>query len=262
MNSRGGNTDENITGLDLGQTRQDLVPFDGANNKASSVVVTLGVDAGHFGSFAANERTSRLQASINDALDHIPGLQDIQLPARKVVEEKQRIRSLSQHIVHIHGNEIDANRIMDPCALSNFELGADAVGSRDKNGIFETAGFQVKGPAETSNVGIRAHTPGRFDKRFDKVHQAVAGINVHSRRSIGKALLSGGVQSTLSNVLPELNSFKANTLDSFISLGNGFLDRRGNPGDSQDTAARSVQLAVLEVRAGVENNGCLKNDDG
>ena len=60
----------------------------------------------------------------------------------------------------------------------NLDLGADAVGRRDKNRIDKTGSFQIEQPTKAADFGSGAGTRGCAHQWFDQVHHAVAGINV------------------------------------------------------------------------------------
>src|SRR4029079_803200 len=86
--------------------------FDDTDGESGKIVFAVAVHAGHFGGFAADQRTTGLLASAGDAFDHLGGDVDVELAARVVIEEEQRLRALHEYIVDAHCHEIDADRVV------------------------------------------------------------------------------------------------------------------------------------------------------
>ena len=92
------------------------------------------------GHLAADERAAGLAAALADAPDdfgHGPG---IQLAHGNVVEEEQRLGTGGQNIVHAHGHQIDAHRIVHAKTLGDLQLRAHAVGAGNQQGIGHVLG--------------------------------------------------------------------------------------------------------------------------
>ena len=94
--------------------------------------------------FAADQRTTRFTATRSDAAHHRCGDINIELTANKIIQEKKRLRALSQDIVHAHGDEIDADGIVNPRHRGNFKLRANAIGGRDQDGMTITQAFEIE----------------------------------------------------------------------------------------------------------------------
>ena len=60
----------------------------------------------------------------------------------------------------------------------DLDLGPDAVGSRDKDGVGETGGLEIEQAAEAADFGIGAGARRRAHERLDQFHHAVAGIDI------------------------------------------------------------------------------------
>jgi hypothetical protein len=123
---RRGYPDQDITKDDI-RARQNLFSFDGADREAREIVVLLRIKAGHFRRLTANQRAPGLAAALGDARDHGSRGVDLQLAAREIVEEKQRLGALHHEVVDAHGNEIDADRGVAARVDGDLELCADAV---------------------------------------------------------------------------------------------------------------------------------------
>src|SRR5260364_82698 len=76
--------------------------FNNADRKASEIIFAARIHARHFRRFSANQRTTGLFAtgcnSVDDGRRHL----DIELSARKIVEEEQRLCAERQNIVDTH----------------------------------------------------------------------------------------------------------------------------------------------------------------
>ena len=66
------------------------------------------IHAGHLGSLPTDEGTASLYASICNALDDARGSLNVELAARKVVQEVQRLCALDEQVIDGHRYEIDA----------------------------------------------------------------------------------------------------------------------------------------------------------
>ena len=66
------------------------------------------------------ESTAGHLAGLGDAADHRRGHIHVQAPAGEVVEEKERLGTLSQHIIHTHGYQVLAKTAVLPARLSNL----------------------------------------------------------------------------------------------------------------------------------------------
>ena len=124
--------DDHVAGGDVG-ARQDLVALDGADGEAAEVVVAVPVHARHFGRLAADEGATRFAAAPRDAGDDGGGGGDVELSGREVVEEEQRLRALHDEIVDAHGDEVDADGVVDAALDGDHQLGADAVVGGDED---------------------------------------------------------------------------------------------------------------------------------
>ena len=67
-----------------------FAPIDDADDEAGDVVFTVGVEAGHLGRFAADQRAAVLAAAARDAGDDLLGDRRRQPARREVVEKEQR----------------------------------------------------------------------------------------------------------------------------------------------------------------------------
>ena len=102
-----------------------------------------------------------MATAFGDTCNHLARLLDVELAAGEVVQEKQRFGPLDNEIVHRHGDEIDADRVVLSRIDGHLELGPDPVTGCHQNGITETACREIEQAAESPQHGITPGTPGR-----------------------------------------------------------------------------------------------------
>ena len=107
--------------------------LDDADREAGEIVLAGGIHAGHLRGLAADQRAARLLAARGDALDDLGGGRDVELAARVVVEEEERLGALREDVVDAHRDEIDADRVVAVELERELQLGADAVGAGDQH---------------------------------------------------------------------------------------------------------------------------------
>ena len=61
----------------------------------------------------------------------------IELAAGKIIEKEQRLGALDDEIVDAHGDEVDADRVVNAGLDGDLDLGADAVIGGDEDRIDE-----------------------------------------------------------------------------------------------------------------------------
>ena len=86
--------------------------IDDAHGKAREVILVRIHNAGMFGHLPANERTARHLAAICNTRNDLCYRFALKLPYCDVIKEEERFSTRSQDIVHAHGNQIDADRIV------------------------------------------------------------------------------------------------------------------------------------------------------
>ena len=185
----GGGEAENDVAFDDVVGRQQLAAFGCADGKACEIVVAVTIHAGHLGRLAADQRAACLSAAIGDARDDGCALIGIELAGCEIVEEEERLGPLHDEVVDAHGDEIDADRIVDAGVDGDLEFGADAVICRDEDGIGKARGLQVEQAAEAADLAIGARSPRRAHHRLDLFHQRIAGIDVDPCLRIGEPVL-------------------------------------------------------------------------
>jgi hypothetical protein len=167
MEPGAGEADQDVTVADAGGT-QDMVFFDTADDESGEVVVWWGVDARHFGGFAAHECAAVFAASSGDASDDTFDHGGVEFTERDVVEEEEWERALDEDIVDAVVDQVVADRVVAVSFDCDFDFGADAVGGRDEEGLVEPFGHSEHA-AETAEPAACACGVCGFDEGADSV---------------------------------------------------------------------------------------------
>ena len=156
--------------------------------EAGEVVVALGVHARHLGRLAAGEGRAGLPAAFGDAGDHPRRLIHVQLAAGEIVQEQQRLGALGQQIVDAHGHQVDPDGVVQAGLGRHLQLGADAVGGGDEQGIVVAGRLEVEERAEAAQGPVRARPAGRLGERLDPLDESGARVDVDAglRRRSGR----------------------------------------------------------------------------
>ncbi|MHC2800765.1 hypothetical protein ACVMII_000511 [Bradyrhizobium diazoefficiens] len=158
--------------------RQQRTALGGADGKAAEVIVAVLVEAWHLGGLAADQGTAGFPAAIGDAGDDRGGRLRIELAAGEIVEEEQRLGALHHEVVDAHGDQIDADAAMQAGFDRDLDLGSDAVGGGDQDGIPKTGRLEVEQAAEAADLGVGAGPRGGAHHRLDQIDQAVARVDI------------------------------------------------------------------------------------
>ncbi len=118
------------------------------------------IHAGHFCGFSADQRAAGLTASFSDAFDNGRSLGDVERPGSEVIEEEQRLGTLDDEVVDAHGDQIDADGIVDACFDGDAKLGADAVIGGNQNRVGKPCGLEIEQAAKAADFPIGAGAAG------------------------------------------------------------------------------------------------------
>ena len=134
MQARRRHADQHVAGRDRSAVDQPIARDD-ADDEAGDVVFAVGVEAGHLGGLAAEQRAAVLAAAADEAFDDLHRHVRLEPSGREVVEEEQRLRALDEDVVDAVIDQVDANRAVDAGQERHAQLRADAVGARDEHRI-------------------------------------------------------------------------------------------------------------------------------
>ena len=140
----------------------------------------------HFRGFAADQRGAGLRAAFRNAGDHACGDVDIEPAAGEVVEEKQRLCALHQHIVDAHGDQVDANRVVLDQAAAQASAWCRHRQCRIPARVRGTARRQCEQAAKTAQPGQHFGSLRALHQRLDALDEFVAGIDVDAGIFIGQ----------------------------------------------------------------------------
>ena len=113
----------------------DLVALDNADNEAGKIVFAIGIEAGHFGGFAADEGAAVVLAGIGEAGDNFFGDFRFEFAGGEVVHEEHGRGALHGDVVDAVVDQVAADRVVEVHFEGDFEFGADAVDAGDEHGI-------------------------------------------------------------------------------------------------------------------------------
>jgi hypothetical protein len=99
------------------------------------------------------------------------------------------------------------------------QLGSDAVGTGDQDGVLEPCCLEIEQRAETAQTGVRARAGGGARERLDRVDQAVAGID------IDPGILVGQMISARYGVLRPLGVLRRHVRGSMVAAREKYLIR-------------------------------------
>ena len=168
---------------------------DGADDEAGEIVFAVGVEAGHLGGLAAEQRTAVVPAGAREPFDDLLGDVGRQAARREVIEKKQRRRALHEDVVDAVIDEIDANGVVPIGHERHLQLGADAVGARHQNRIAPSGGIEPEQPAERADLGQHAGRECRLRQPLDAAHRLVAGVDVDAGSLVIHVAIAWRLQS-------------------------------------------------------------------
>ena len=183
VQAAGGEADDGVAGAD-GFAVEHFGFFDDADDGAADVVLPRFIKAGHLGGFAADEGAIIFGATAREAGDEFGEDVGLQFAGADVIEEEKRFRAEDGDVVHAMVDEVLADGVVAVHGEGELELGADAVGAGDEDGL--AVFFDVEGEeaAEAADLAedFRA-VRGREELR-QRGFDAIAEVNVHTRAGV------------------------------------------------------------------------------
>lgn len=186
MDAGRGQSQHNVARGDIGAV-DELTALGGSHRETRQVVIALGIHAGHFRRFAADQGASGLTAALGDTGDDARGLRHIEAAGREIVEKEKGFGPLNDQIVDAHGNEVDADGVMAAGVDRYFQFGADAIGGGDQDRVGKAGLTQIEQGAESAQPGGGAQAGGGASQRFDGFNQGFAGVDIDTRVPVGQA---------------------------------------------------------------------------
>ena len=180
MDARARQAQDHVAGADVSGI-EHLGAIDDAHGEAGQIVVVRAHDAGVLGHLAAHERAARQLAAVGHAFHDLRHVLGLDVPDGHVIQEEQRLGAGGQDVVHAHGHQVLAHRLVTVQQLGEHELGAYAIRARDEDGILHV--LQRGGgeePAEAADTAHNLGTVGCGNHLLDGVHRAAALGGVHA----------------------------------------------------------------------------------
>ena len=186
-----GQAEEDVTDLD-GFAGNDAVAVDRADDGAGEVVLAVGVEAGHLRRLAADQGAAVGAAGLADALHD--GLDDlvVELAGGQVIEKEERRGALHGDVVDAVVDEVLAYGVVDAQLEGDLELGADAVGRRDQDGVGKFFEIEREQAAEAADLREHMAVEGLARQHLDALLAAVGAGDVDPGVGVADALLGGG----------------------------------------------------------------------
>ena len=153
---------------------------------------------------------------------------------RDVVEQRERLGADADHVVHVHGDTIDADGVVLPHHLGDDGLGADAVGAERKPDAVELD--------DVGEVADRQHHPAEPGQR--------PGL-LHPRDDVVEAgIRLGGIHAGL------LVHFIAHVDSVHLSVTPRFASQASTSGRS--IAIRAPSAAMVEIAPRFQCHGPIR----
>ena len=109
---------------------------------------------------------------------------DIQRPGRVIVQKEQGLRALHHDVVHAHGHQVDAHRIVPAGVDREAQLGPDAIRARDQHGLAITVEGYFHQGAESADSAEDLATHRAAYMRLDALDQLFACIDIDAGRAV------------------------------------------------------------------------------
>jgi len=180
--------EDNVTRCDI-FARQQAITFRRSDRKPREVIIALLVDPGHLGGLAADQGASSLPAALGDTgYDRCPDL-GIELAAGEIVEKEQRLGALHHEIVHRHGHEVDADRVVPARRARDLHLGPHSVSGCHQDRVAKARSLEVEQAAEAADICVGTGPRGTLDQRLDELNHPVAGVDIHTGLGVGQPVI-------------------------------------------------------------------------
>ena len=190
VHAAAGQTQHHVAGLDF-FSGQDFGFLDRTHCKTGQIVFAFRVHARHFSGLAAYQCTAAELTALGNAADHRSGNFHIELAAGKVVEKKQRLGTLHQHVIDAHGHQVYAYGVVHIPFKGQAQFGAHAIRAADQHRLFVALGH-FKQCAKAADACQHTFTHGFFGQWLDAFDQRVARVDVNAGVFVGKGGICHG----------------------------------------------------------------------
>ncbi len=119
---------------------------------------------------------------------------------RVIIEEKQRLGALHDHVVGTHGDQVDADGRVPAGVDGQAQFGADPIGARHQHRSPVARGNLHQGP-KSADSGEYFRALAAPDDRLDALDQCVPDVNVDAGVAVGVAALVVHAGSIIGRVI-------------------------------------------------------------
>src|SRR6266545_1224229 len=127
--------------------------------------------------------------------EHLVGLDDAgadlghplgnDLAAGDVVQQEQRFGAARHEVVDDHGDQVDADRVVDVHLLGDDQLGTHPVGRRGEDRVAVLLGVQPEQAGEAADVADHLWAPGAVHLGLEELDRLLAGMDRHAGVGVG-----------------------------------------------------------------------------
>ena len=166
-----------------------LGAVDDAHHKAGQVIVIGVHDAGVLGHLSTHQGAAGLLAALGNALDDLCHVLRAKLADGHVVQEEEGLSADGHHVVHAHGHEVLAHRVVAVEQLGNGQLGAHAIGARDQHRVLHVLeALHGEAASESAEAADDLGTVGGLDCVLDAVDSAGTLVHINAGVGVGHVL--------------------------------------------------------------------------
>src|SRR6185437_7518035 len=164
------------------------VAKDDSDDESGQVVFAFGVETGHLGGFAPDEGATIGAAGIREAGGDAFGDVGIEAACGEVVEEEERRSALDGDVIDAVVHEIGADGVMETELESDLELGADAIGRTNENGVFPALEVEAEESAEAANAAQDIAIKRLLGEKLDALLGAIGGMKIDASSGVSDGL--------------------------------------------------------------------------
>ncbi len=158
-------------------------PLDDTHAEADDLEIAIPIDTRHGRGLATEQGATRALAALGDAAQGVCGDLAVELAHCEVVEEDHGFGPLDHQVVHDHRHAVNADRVEAADLPGQAQLGSDAVGRRDPNGVL----ISLRGLEHARKAADRGEhfgSGGAADDLLHVVDEGLVVIEVDSRPGV------------------------------------------------------------------------------
>ena len=162
---------------------EDLVPPHDPHDEASQVVLVGGVEVGHLGRLAPQQRAPVLLARLGHPGDHVGDHHFVHGPQGEIVQEEERPGTLDQDVVHAVVDQVLPHGVVATDQEGHLQLGPHPVGAGDQDRALHVPGHRVQS-TEQSKLGEGVFVTSGRHQGLESLLGPLGGVQVDPRRTV------------------------------------------------------------------------------